>query len=136
MLEFIFFDKTLCDRFVDSMRRKDLHTEVRDDHFGWVVGLDENGMSDILILQVESEYEALQDEQMHLTEQAEGGLEKHAAGFEVALPGGDTTMVSIPPALAARLVAQFSFGEIHELFARVAAAALNPDNRPICQRES
>ncbi len=136
MLEFIFFDSGLRDRFVAARQAQGLVAVARDDHFALVVSLDETDLSDVLILEIESEYEALQDEQMQLTEQAEGGLGKHVVGFEVALPAGGSTMVSIPPALAARLVAHFDFDEIHDLFNRVAAAALNPDDRPICQRES
>ncbi len=134
MLEFIFFDTELRDRFIAEIGRRGLGHEMRDDHFGWVVGVEEGDLSEALVLEIEALYEELQDEQMERTEQADGGLERHAAGFAVTLPDGRNTVVSIPPALAARLMAQFSLEEIHEMFSRVAAAAIHPDERPICQR--
>ncbi len=135
MLEFIFFETELRDRFVDAMQQRALRCEVRDDHFGWVVGVDESMLSEALILEIEALYEALQDEQMHRIEQAEGGLQKHVAGFSVELPDGSHTTVAMPPDLAARLLEHFTLDDIHQMFSRVAAAALNPDSRPICQRE-
>ncbi|MDA8225955.1 MAG: hypothetical protein M0T86_08555 [Betaproteobacteria bacterium] len=135
MLEFIFFDTELRDRFIAAMDERQLRHEMRDDHFGWVVGVEECELAEGLVLEIEALYEALQEEQMRRTETAEGGLEKHAAGIAVELPDGASTMVSIPPELASRLLAHFSFEEIHQMFSRVAAAALHPDDRPICQRE-
>ena len=135
MLEFIFFDTELRDRFVVAIKQYGLSYEVRDDHFGWVVGVDESVLDDTLILDIEVLYDTLQDEQMHKIEQSEGGLQKHVAGFSVKLPDGNHTTVAIPPDLAARLMEHFSFDDIHHLFSRVAAAAINPDHRPICQRE-
>ncbi len=135
MLEFIFFDHGLCQRFVAYLADQGLAAVVRDDHFGWVVGVDEAALDEMRILSIEAEYEALEHEQMHLTERSEGGLEKFAAGFGVGLPSGEQIMVDIPPALAKRLIAQFSLDEIHEMFSRVAAQALQPDHRPVCQRD-
>lgn len=135
MLEFIFFDHDLCQRFVAYLAKEGIESKVRDDHFGWVVGLDETLLDDMRILAIEAEYEALEHEQMHLTEEGEGGLEKFAAGFGVALPSGETILVDIPPNLATRLIAQFTLDEIHEMFSRVAAQALQPDHRPVCQRD-
>lgn len=62
-------------------------------------------------------------------------LQKHVGGFGVKLPDGSQTTIAIPPDLAARLMEHFSFDDIHQLFSRVAAVAINPDHRPICQRE-
>jgi hypothetical protein len=136
MLDFIFFDVGLRDRFVASLQEKSITTHVQDDHFGWTVHFDEMNLSDEAVHDIETEYEALEMEQMHLIEQEEGGVEKHAAGFEVRLPEGGSVMVSIPPALAARLVQEFTFDEIQEMFSSVAAAAIHPDHRPLCQREN
>ena len=136
MLDFIFFDEGLRDRFVASLQGKSIATHMKDDHFGWTVHFDEVSLTDEVVHEIEAEYEALEIEQMHLIEQEEGGLEKHVAGFEVHLPDGNTVMVSINPGLAARLIQEFTFDEIHDMFSSVAAAAINPDRRPLCQREN
>ncbi len=108
---------------------------MRDDHFGWVVGIDETGLSDVVMLELEDVYETFQDEERVRIESSEGGLEKHVAGFGVTLPDGGHTTVAIAPALAARLIQHFSLDEIHQIFSRVAEAVIAPDDRPICQRE-
>ncbi len=131
--EFIFFEAALRDRFVDYLSGLSLTGEQRDDHFGWVVAVPENQLNDELLDLLEVAYDKLQDEQMQLVEAAEGGLEKHIAGFGVDLPDGNRTTVSIPPDLAGRLMANFTIEEIHTMFAAVAKSALQPYNGPVCQ---
>lgn len=135
MLEFIFFDRTMSDRFVAEMDRRGMKNEMRDDHFGWVVSVDETGLSDVLVLELEDIYEEFQEQERHRVEAIEGGLEKHVAGFGVTLPDGGHTTVAIAPELASRLLAHFSLDEIHHIFSCVAEAVIDPDDRPICQRE-
>jgi hypothetical protein len=133
MLDFIFFEASFRDRFVGYLTSLHLASEVREDHFGWVVAVPEAQLTDELMHELEATYEALQDEQMQVTEQSEGGLEKHVAGFRVDLPDGQTTTVAVPPELANRLMTHFSLEEIHTLFATVARSALQPYNGPICK---
>ncbi|MFA5169997.1 MAG: hypothetical protein WC426_00390 [Sulfuriferula sp.] len=132
-LEFIFFEAVLRDRFVDYLMGLNLKSEHRDDHFGWIVAVPEDQLDDALMSKLEAYYEVLQDEQMKMVEAAEGGLEKHVAGFCVDLPDGNTTTVSIPPELANRLLANFSIEEVHTMFAAVAKSALQPYNGPVCK---
>lgn len=132
-LEFIFFETVLRDRFIDYLTSLNLNSEQRDDHFGWVIAVPEAQLDDTLMVQLEAEYEILQDEQMRMVEASEGGLEKHVVGFCVDLPDGNTTTVSIPPDLAGRLMANFTIEEIHTMFAAVAKSALQPYNGPVCK---
>jgi len=133
MLDFIFFDAGIRDRFVAYLKHLQLASTVRDDHFGWVVAVPETQLTDTLMHELEATYDTLQDEQMRLTEQEAGGLEKHVAGFHVELPDGQTTTVAVPPDIANRLMANFTLEEIHTLFATVARSALQPNNDPICK---
>lgn len=135
MLEFIFFDRAISDHFVAEMNRRGMKNELRDDHFGWVVSVDEEGLSDVLVLELEDIYEEFQEQERHRVESSEGGLEKHVAGFGVTLPDGSHTTVALAPDLASRLLAHFSLDEIHHMFSSVATAVIAPDDRPLCQRE-
>lgn len=133
MLDFIFFDAGIRDRYVAYLKSLQLASTVRDDHFGWVVEVPEKQLTDALMHELEATYDALQDEQMRLTEEETGGLEKHVAGFRVTLPDGRTTTVAVSPDIANRLMAHFSLEEIDALFASVASSALHPNNDPICK---
>lgn len=133
MLDFIFFDAGIRDRFVDYLKSLLLASTVRDDHFGWVVAVPEAQLTDALMHELEATYDTLLDEQMQLTEQQAGGLERHVAGFQVDLPDGQTTTVVVAPEIAGRLMEHFTLEEIHTLFAAVARSALQPDNDPICK---
>ena len=133
MLDFIFFDAGIRDRFVAYLKSLQLASTVRDDHFGWVVAVPEKQLTDALMHELEATYDSLQDEQMRLTEEEAGGLEKHVAGFRVTLPDGRTTTVAVSPDIANRLMAHFSLEEIDALFASVARSALHPNDDPICK---
>ena len=133
MLDFIFFDVALRDRFIAALQTRQLDVSIRDDHFGWVAAVAEAQLNEAITTDIEAVYEALQTEQMALIEQAEGGQQKHLASFEVVLPDGQITNVMIPPELAGRLMANFTLAEIHVLFAAVARSALQPDQSAICQ---
>lgn len=136
MVEFIFFNADLRDRFATQVQLNGGKPEVRDDHFGWVLSFEEQYLNEEVMRRLEAEYEELEFEQMHLIEQEEdgGGIEKHVAGFDVRLSNGNTVMAPIQPDLAGRLMAEFTFEEIHTMFSSVAEAAINPDDRPLCKR--
>lgn len=124
MMEYIFFDANLRDRFVEHARRLDVDCELRDDTMGLVVALEED-LGDELEDSIEACYEELEAEQARLLELEAGGL-KQIAGFRVNLPDGQSCQVPLPPELANRLMNSFSLEEIQTLFDTVARSVLAP----------
>ena len=132
MVEYIFFDAGLRDQFVAYAHQLGITCELHDDPMGMVVALPED-LADDLMEQLEERYDQLQDEQSDLIDEEEGG-QKKLAGFRLDLPDGRSCLVPLPPETANRLLAHFSFDEIHELFSLVARSALNPEeNTRLCQ---
>lgn len=131
MMEYIFFDANLRDRFVTQAKDMGEVCDLRDDNMGMVVAVSDD-LSDDLLAVLESLYEELQDEQARLTSQTEGG-HKSLAGFRLVLPDGRSCMVPLQPALANRLLACFSFEEIQQLFDAVARSALDPRDSHLCE---
>jgi len=131
MMEYIFFDASLRDRFVEHAKGLGVACDLQDDNMGWVVAVPED-LADGLVESLEAHYDELQEEQSALMSQSEGGF-KRLAGFQLVLPDGQTCMVPLQPDVANRLLSCFSFEEIQALFDTVARSALNPSNRPLCE---
>jgi len=131
MDEYIFFDTGLRDRFVDYAKGRGVPCELRDDTMGMIVAVPED-LADDQVDAMEALYEQLQDEQSELMSKMEGGLGK-LAGFKLVLPDGQTCMVPLQPDTANRLLASFSFEEIHDLFDTVARSVLDPKESHLCE---
>jgi hypothetical protein len=132
MIEYIFFDACLRDRFVEYAESLNVACVMQDDNMGLVVAVPED-LADDLVDSLEERYDQLQEEQSSLIDQSEGGSKK-LAGFRVDLPDGQSCLVPLQPDMANRLLASFSFEEIHLLFDTVARSVLNPDdNSQLCK---
>ena len=131
MMEYIFFDAGLRDRFVEHAKGIGVACDLQDDNMGWVVAVPED-LADGLVESLEAHYDELQEEQSDLLSQSEGGF-KQLAGVQLVLPDGQTCMVPLQPDVANRLLSCFSFEEVQALFDTVARSALNPKNRPLCE---
>jgi len=132
MLEYMFFDAALRDRFVVRARELGVACTLGDDSMGLVAALPED-LPETAEAELEACYDALQDEEARRVDASEGGQAKHVAGFRLDLPDGRATTVPLAPDIAQRLLACFSFEEIHALFATVARHALDPHETPLCK---
>lgn len=131
MNEYIFFDASLRDKFVQYAKTLDVACELRDDTMGLIVAVPED-LGDDLVDGLEERYDELQEEQSDLLALSEGGLKK-LAGFQLELPDGQTCTVPLQPDMAKRLLASFSFEEIRVLFDTVARSVLDPRDSPLCE---
>jgi hypothetical protein len=130
MMDYIFFDANLRDRFVQHASGLGVVCDCRDDNMGLVVAVADD-LSDALTDAIENYYDELEKEQSRLMSDSEGGL-KMLAGFKLVLPDGQTCMVPLQPDMANRLLSCFSLEEIQALFSAVARSALNPGESHLC----
>jgi hypothetical protein len=129
MIEYIFFDADLRDKFVNYARQHDVPCNVVEDNLGLVVEVSEEipeEMSDKL----EEFYEALEDEQTTMSK-AEGDL-KRLAGFRFNLPNGESRMLPLQTEVANRLLVHFTLAEIQALFENVARCTLEANDERLC----
>ena len=131
MMEYIFFDAALRDKFVHHAQGLAVLCETRDDKMGMVVAVPDE-LADAQLNCLEDYYEALQDEQSDITSQSEGGF-KSMAGFNLVLPDGKMSTVPLQPDIANRLLGCFTLDEIQALFSTVARSALDPREMHLCQ---
>lgn len=131
MIEYIFFDASLQNEFVEYAASLGIACTLRNDPMGLVAAVPEDigeDQEDAL----EQRYGQLQDEQAGLLAQEEGGL-KRLAGFRFTLPDGQMRMAPLPTDTANRLLSVFSLEEIQALFATVARSALSQEEKPLCR---
>ena len=133
-MEYTFFNQDLRERFIQTATKMGLASRVWDDTMeGSVVELADD-LSDEQMASLESEYEALMDEQMVLAETEEGWVTHQAMGINVTLSDGRSCSIRLQGEMARRLAESFSPEEIHELVNDIARSIENPINGPICKR--
>lgn len=130
MIEYIFFDAALRDKFIEYAEQQRVPCTASNDPLGLVVSIPEN-LSDELMDELEERYDTLQNEQSDLIAQTEG-LQR-LAGFRFNLPDGQTRMLTVETDMANRLLANFSLSEIQTLFDRVARSTVNPNDDHLCK---
>lgn len=131
MIEYIFFDAALRDRFVNYAAGRGVSCTLQDDNMGMVVAVPED-ISEETEEALERCYEELEQEQSERLIEEDGGL-RQLAGFRYNLPDGQSRMVPLQPDMANRLMSAFSLAEIQELFEAVACSALNPNEEHLCK---
>jgi hypothetical protein len=130
MIDYIFFDAGLRDKFVAFVEQCGVPCTASDDSMGLLVAIPEDlpeKMSD----EIEEYYEALEDEQEELSK-ANGDLNR-LAGFNFTLPDGQQRVLPLPSEMANRLLASFSMEEIQGLLNAVADRTLNPNSEHLCK---
>jgi len=131
MMEYIFFNAELAERFAEFARLIGTSSEKRSDNMGLVVAVPED-LDDELGNRLDTYYAHLLDEQADMVEEAEPDL-KHTASINITLADGRPCAIRIEPAMMNRLMSCLSIDEIHELATSIARSVENPDNRPLCQ---
>ena len=130
MIEYIFFEAALRDKFVAFAEQRGVPCTSTDDSMGLEVAIPEE-LPDELLDELEARYDDLQVEQANLSKE-DGGLNR-LAGFRFNLPDGQSRMLPLPTEMANRLLANFSLEEIQGLFDAVADSTLNPNSEHLCQ---
>ncbi len=130
MLNYIFFDASLRDRFADFVRERSAEVVISDED-GFVASISED-LDDDLSAEIDHCYEKLLQENAAMLEGTDAALEKNVAGVQVTLDDGSPCMIRLNPDLLARMLGCISLEELHDLVQSVASAVQNPDNRPLC----
>lgn len=130
MIEYIFFEASLRDKFVAYAAQCRVPCTASDDTMGMVVSIPED-LSEELSDEMERFYEQLEQEQENLS-LAEGDLHR-LAGFGFKLPNGQARLLPLNTDIANRLLANFTLAEIQELLNAVARYALESPNEQMCK---
>jgi len=124
MLEYVFFDEGIRDKFIDQLRTKGVETGCNE----LMVEVPED-LEDALADEVDNLYEILLQETMEETEDA---LEKDVMGVQVALEDGTPCTIRLDPDVVGRVLNCISMEELRDMAQVIAEGVQNPDNRPLC----
>jgi hypothetical protein len=130
MLEYVFFDEGIRDKFVEELAAKGVTVSTTDED-GCIAEVPED-LDDKLADEVDYLYEKLLQETAALMEEGEGAFEKNVMGVMVALEDGTPCTIRLNPDLVARLLNCISMEELRDLAQTIAEGVQNPDNRPLC----
>lgn len=130
MIEYIFFEAGLRDRFVRYAEQHGVPCNAIEDNMGLVVEVSED-IPEQMADRLEEFYEALEDEQASHSRD-EGDLNR-LAGFGFKLPNGEARMVPVSTDVANRLLLHFKLEEIQELLNSVARYTLEPASEHLCR---
>ena len=132
MREYLFFDRTAAERFLDVLRQRGVPHSVESEEGSEPlnVQLEEEVLDDELEHLLDTLYDEMLGETGFLG--GEESLEKDLAGFEVALSDGTRVTVPIDAETMKKLTAALSIEEIQTLLSAVVDAVETRDTRPLC----
>jgi hypothetical protein len=132
-IEYIFFNETFRDRFVQFVLAKGIASQIREDKMdGFLVDLPED-LNEVVSDAIETEYELLMNEQEVLAKSEEGWVTQQVMGVTVTLADGRPCVIRIHGAITRRLSEHFTPEEIHSLVSAIAQSVENPIDGPLCQ---
>ena len=133
-IEYVIFDRKLCDRFVRLIAARGITADVRPDTIeGFSVAIPDT-LSEELEEAIEAEYESLMIEQRDLVESMDTDSARSLMAVTVTLLGGEPCVVPIRAELGRRLYEHFTIEEVQDLVSEIAAAVTNPVRGPLCRR--
>ena len=130
MLEYVFFEESLREKFVRYASEKGAAVE-QSDEAGFLAMVPED-TDDALSDDLDHYYEVLLQENADMLEGTEDGLQS-AAGVQVELSDGTPCNIKFDADVMARLLNCISLEELRDLVQAIAVRVENPDDRPICQ---
>ncbi|HEY0635781.1 MAG TPA: hypothetical protein VGE00_10395 [Gammaproteobacteria bacterium] len=130
MLEYVFFDEGIRNKFVTFLRERGVEVECGDEE-GCIAAIPED-LDDELGDEIDACYEQLLQETAELLEQGEHAMEKNVAGVTFQLADGTPCTVRLDPDLVARILNCVTMEELRDMVQLIAAGVENPDNRPLC----
>ncbi|MFA5627806.1 MAG: hypothetical protein WCX90_07875 [Thiohalomonadaceae bacterium] len=130
MLDYVFFDNEIRQRFVDFLQTEHVPTTLSEAD-GLLVSIPED-LRDELCDRIDEIYDWLLQDDAALQESSEGGIEKYAAGVRVQLRDGSPCTIRLAPELMARLLTCISLEELRDTVQAIVQQAEDPDDLPIC----
>ena len=136
MLDYIFFDPSLSNKFKDHLTKVGIEFECEEDEGfgsvqGEIVSIAENTDQEVLS-ELQDLYDQLQDELELILEQGEDGLMINAAGMEVKLKDGSVCTLRVAPEIVTRILTVLEFNELQAFVDNIARSVEEPDSGHFC----
>lgn len=130
MLEYVFFEDSIRDKFVAFLAEREVDHRLSDDD-ELLVEVDED-IDDATGDAIDLYFETLLQETAEMMEQGDDALEKNVAGVQVQLADGAICTIRLDPDLVGRVLGCISMAEFRDMVQEVARWVELKDNSPLC----
>ena len=137
MLDYIFFDAKLSNKFKDHLTKVGIEFKVENDEsFGSVQGeivfiADET--NDDVLDELQVLYDELQEALEQILEQNGDGLMMNAAGMQTQLKDGTMCTLRVEPTIVTRILTILEFDELQAFIDNIARSVEEPDSGHFCK---
>ena len=138
MLEYLFFNQVIADKFIDFLKLKDLSWELYiDPMLDSIVVKTPEDIEDELWDELDDFHESLGAEDQKLLEDALQDTEEetNAAGIYIQLANGKQTVAQINPDIMNRMLDVITMDEFNEFIETIVMSVETPDDSPICKMD-
>ena len=136
MLDYIFFNASLSDKFKDHLTKVEIEFKCVDDKsFGSVQGeivSIADDTNDSVLDELQNVYDELQDELEVMLEQTDDALMMNAAGMAVQLKDGSMCTLRVSPDVVTRILTVLEFDELQAFVENIAKSVEDPDDGHFC----
>lgn len=137
MLEYLFFNQIIADKFSHFLDAKQLEWEqFVDPMLESIVIKTPEEIDDDLWDELDDFHEKLGPEDQKLLEDAlDESEETNAAGIYIQLANGDQTVAQINPDVMNRMLSVISMEEFNDFVETIVSSVEKPDDSPICEKK-
>ncbi len=137
MLEYLFFNQEIADKFVVFLKEKNLKWEqFIDPMLESIIIKTPEDIEDDLWDELDDYHESLSPEDQKLLEDnLEDETETNAAGIYIQLKGGSQTVAQINPDVMNRMLSVISMEEFNDFVETIVSSVERPDDSPICEKK-
>ncbi|GAA0400897.1 hypothetical protein GCM10009133_07170 [Cocleimonas flava] len=135
MLEYLFFNREIAEKFTAFLDKKSLAwEEFIDPMLDTIVIKTSEDIADDLWDELDDYHEVLGEEDQKLLEEAmqDTDTETNAAGIYIQLAGGKQTVAQVNPDVMNRMLEVISMDEFNAFVETIVSSVENPDDSPIC----
>lgn len=136
MLEYLFFNQVIADKFIAFLDGKSLEwSQHNDPMLGSIVIKTSEDIESDLWDELDDYHDALGVEDQKLLEASlvDDETATNAAGIYLQLSNGNQTVAQINPDVMNRMLEVISMEEFNQFVEVIVSSVENPDDRPICK---
>jgi len=135
MLEYVFFDQSPYQQFVDFIQDKGIAAQCSQEEEIYQVDVPED-ISEDLVDEIEEFYDQMMSLNQALFEQQNDNPEDYQqAGVVVSLNDGQNVYANVDGHLLAKIMSVLTAEEFGQVVESIVEAVEEPDNRPLCKRQ-
>ena len=138
MLEYLFFNQEIADKFISFLNKKTLEWEQYiDPMLDSIIIKTSEDIDDELWDELDDYHEELSPEDQKMLEEAmdDTETETNAAGIYIQLAGGKQTVAQVNPDVMNRMLGVISMDEFNTFIETIVSSVENPDDSPICHTQ-